>query len=48
MLARFTDALGAGTASFPPIIQALIVLRIEGSGLTAIPPVGDCGLFMPG
>jgi hypothetical protein len=48
MLARFTGALDADTASFPPIIQALIVPPTEGSGLRAIPPVGDFGLFMPG
>jgi len=48
MLLRFIDASGVATASFQPIIQALIVLPIEDSGLIAIPPVGDFGLFMPG
>jgi hypothetical protein len=48
MSLRFTGASGADTASFPPIIQALIVLPTEGSGLIAIPPEGDFGLFTPG
>jgi hypothetical protein len=48
MLVRSIDASGVGTASFPPIIQASIVPPTEGSGLIAIPPVGDSGLFMPG
>lgn len=48
MLVRFIDASGVGTASFPPIIQALIVPPTEGSDLIAIPLVGDFGLFMPG
>jgi hypothetical protein len=48
MLTRSTDASGVGTASFPPIIQALIALPIEDSGLIAIPPVGGYGLSMPG
>jgi len=48
MLARSIDASGVGTVSFPATIQALIVPPTEGSGLIAIPPVDDFGLFMPG
>jgi hypothetical protein len=48
MLARFTGALDAAIVNFPPITQALIAPPIEGSDLTAIPPEGDSGLFMPG
>jgi len=48
MLAKSTDASGVVTASFLAIIQALTVPPTEGSGLIAIPPAGDFGLFMPG
>jgi hypothetical protein len=48
MLVRSTDASGVVTASFLAITQALIAPPTEGSGLIAIPPVDDFGLFMPG
>jgi hypothetical protein len=48
MLAKSIGVSDAGTVSFPPTIQVLIVPPTEGSGLIAIPPVGDSGLFMPG